>query len=206
MQPSKGGITKSTSNGNVSASKSTGSNTVFCPMANEKDFQRNYELILKVFGEIFDVLAKKRISIKQLEYLFQVEENTGLLYSQLIHKLSAEHQIPRSTVRWNLKRLRDAGMMIAGDKNTKRVPVRLTERGRIALLAIKAGRRNLSKNFCSKSLSNGELYLEEPVHSLNGKKHKGESLGNKKPKSRYFDEAEEKFELSFWYETRPEGP
>ena len=103
-----------------------------------------------------DAFTKKRISGKQLKYLSKIEENSGLLYYQLVDKLSVEQQIPKSTVRWNLKKLRDAGMIIAGDKNSKGVPVKLTEKGRITLLAIKARQKNLSKNFCSKSLFNGE--------------------------------------------------
>ncbi|MEM3703148.1 MAG: hypothetical protein QXX79_01805 [Candidatus Bathyarchaeia archaeon] len=114
---------------------------------------------MKTFGEILDTLAKKNISVKQLEYLPKVEENSGLLYYQLVNKLSTEQQIPRSTVRWNLNKLRDAGMIIAGNKNFKGLPVRLTEKGEITLLAIK-NQKILGKSFCSKSLLNGNRHLK----------------------------------------------
>ena len=169
-------------------------------------FQGRYESILKIFGEILDAFTKKRISVKQLKYLSKIEENSGLLYYQLVDKLSVEQQIPKSTVRWNLNKLRDAGMIIAGDKNSKGVPVKLTEKGRITLLAIKAGQKNLSKNFCSKSLFNGEWYLKKLVFNMSGQKRRGESLKNERRRTENPEKAEEEFELSFWYETRPEGP
>ncbi len=53
------------------------------------------------------------------------------LYTTLIDKVSEELEIPKSTVRWNLKGLRDSGLIAAGDRDNKGVPVRLTETGRV---------------------------------------------------------------------------
>jgi len=53
------------------------------------------------------------------------------VYTALIERVSEALGIPRSTVRWNLRGLREAGLIVAGDRENKGVPVRLTERGRI---------------------------------------------------------------------------
>ncbi len=96
-------------------------------------------------------MAKGCLGMKQLAYLAKVEENSGLLFYQLVNKLSAELHVPKSTVRWNVSKLRDYGMIVAGSKDSKGVPVELTEKGKIAMLLIK-GERELGKNNCPKAL------------------------------------------------------
>jgi DNA-binding transcriptional ArsR family regulator len=51
------------------------------------------------------------------------------IYTTLIDLYSEELGIPRSTVRWNLRGLREAGLIVAGDRENKGVPVALTEMG-----------------------------------------------------------------------------
>lgn len=53
------------------------------------------------------------------------------VYTTLIQQLSREMGIPESTVRWNLKGLREAELINAGTKHNKGVPVSLTAMGRI---------------------------------------------------------------------------
>lgn len=53
------------------------------------------------------------------------------VYTVLIQRLSEELGIPESTVRWNLKGLREADLINAGTKDNKGVPVSLTDMGRI---------------------------------------------------------------------------
>ncbi|MBN2335142.1 hypothetical protein JXL21_06240 [Candidatus Bathyarchaeota archaeon] len=53
------------------------------------------------------------------------------VYTVLINRLSDELGIPESTVRWNLKGLREADLINAGTKDNKGVPVSLTVMGRI---------------------------------------------------------------------------
>ncbi len=50
------------------------------------------------------------------------------------------------------------------------------------------------------------MYLEKLVFSMSVQKRRGESLKNERPRTENPEKAEEEFELSFWYETRPEGP
>ena len=46
---------------------------------------------------------------------------------------------PKSTVRWNLRGLRDAGLIRAGDRENKGIPVGLTELGRLMADYISSG-------------------------------------------------------------------
>ena len=70
---------------------------------------------------------KQRIILNWL--ITQYEENE--VYTNLIKQLSEELEIPESTVRWNLRGLREAELIKAGTKNNKGVPVSLTTMGRI---------------------------------------------------------------------------
>jgi hypothetical protein len=76
--------------------------------------------------------SNRRLTEKQrimLRIVAEVQEET--LYTTLIDRVSDELEIPKSTVRWNLKGLRDSGLIAAGDRDNKGVPVRLTETGRV---------------------------------------------------------------------------
>jgi len=97
-------------------------------------------------------MMRKSLSVKQLKYLVKVKENSGLLFYQLVDKLSVELHVPKSTVRWNLGRLRDSGMIIAGNKDAKGVPVKLTEKGEIALRIMEGEYEFLGKSYCPKAL------------------------------------------------------
>jgi Fe2+ or Zn2+ uptake regulation protein len=51
--------------------------------------------------------------------------------TNLIERLSEKHNIPPSTLRWNLKRLVDLRFIIAGNSKSKGIPVRLTDSGKL---------------------------------------------------------------------------
>ncbi|MFP3951630.1 MAG: hypothetical protein ACLFVP_05790 [Candidatus Bathyarchaeia archaeon] len=53
------------------------------------------------------------------------------IYTKLIEKISTELKIAKSTVRWNLRGLREADLIEAGSKDNKGIPVSLTSTGRI---------------------------------------------------------------------------
>ncbi len=79
-----------------------------------------------------EAASARRLTEKQRVMLRIVSEAQGeTLYTTLIERLSVELDIPKSTVRWNLKGLRDTGLISAGDRDNKGVPVRLTETGRV---------------------------------------------------------------------------
>jgi DNA-binding transcriptional ArsR family regulator len=104
-------------------------------------------------------MIRKPLSVKQLKYLAKVKESSGLLFYQLVNKLSVELHVPKSTVRWNLGRLRDSGMIIAGNKDAKGVPIKLTEKGEIALQIMKGEYEFLGKNYCPKALFKAMHYF-----------------------------------------------
>ncbi len=75
--------------------------------------------------------ASCRLTGKQQVLLRWIAGKEGELcvYTTLIDKLSEELGIPQSTVRWSLRGLREAGFIVAGDRENKGVPVTLTEMG-----------------------------------------------------------------------------
>jgi len=87
-------------------------------------------------GELEQALAtasSTRLTEKQRTILRWLVARSGepAIYTVLIQQLSEELQIPESTVRWNLKGLREAELIMAGTKDHKGVPVSLTAMGRI---------------------------------------------------------------------------
>jgi hypothetical protein len=160
MKPFSGGLEKSSKYGspplNRTCQNSHSGNVALLMDAENESSQKSVEAILKsirrtlecasekifVLEEVLEILMKKRLNMKQFELLLKIEEYEGLLYYQLIDKLSEEQRLPKSTVRWNLNRLRSAKMIITGDKNNKGVPVQLTEKGKMVVLALKNGKRN----------------------------------------------------------------
>jgi len=77
--------------------------------------------------------ASTRLTGKQRIILNWLTANRveGTVYTNLIKQLSGELSIPESTVRWNLRGLREAELINAGTKENKGVPVSLTTMGRI---------------------------------------------------------------------------
>lgn len=53
------------------------------------------------------------------------------IYTKLIERISMDLEIAKSTVRWNLRGLREADLIKAGSKDNKGIPVSLTSTGRI---------------------------------------------------------------------------
>ena len=70
---------------------------------------------------------KQRIILKWLI----IEYDGTEVYTNLINKISKDLGIPESTVRWNMKGLREAYLIEAGTKDNKGIPVSLTTIGRI---------------------------------------------------------------------------
>jgi hypothetical protein len=78
-------------------------------------------------------LSRIKLTNKQKTILrWLILQYTGPeVYTNLINTISDELNIPKSTVRWNMKGLRDAALIKAGTKEKKGIPVRLTFMGRI---------------------------------------------------------------------------
>lgn len=98
----------------------------------EESIYNHYKEINKI-EQLFLMIATNKLTKKKKEILrWLVEHYTQkTVYTVLIQKISRELEIPKSTVRWNLKGLREADLIRAGDKNNKGIPVSLTPIGRI---------------------------------------------------------------------------
>lgn len=79
------------------------------------------------------IATSTRLTRKQRFLLKWISKNYAErdVYTNLISRLSEDLKIPRSTIRWNLRGLREAGLIRAGDKENKGIPVRLTDVGKI---------------------------------------------------------------------------
>jgi DNA-binding MarR family transcriptional regulator len=77
--------------------------------------------------------ASTKLTEKQRTILnwLTVNHIEDTVYTNLIKQLSGELSIPESTVRWNLRGLREADLINAGTKENKGIPVSLTTMGRI---------------------------------------------------------------------------
>jgi DNA-binding MarR family transcriptional regulator len=77
--------------------------------------------------------ASSQLTGKQQALLRWIMKRDGepSVYTVLIDRYSEERRMPKSTVRWNLRGLREAGLIVAGDKENKGVIVALTEMGQI---------------------------------------------------------------------------
>lgn len=82
-----------------------------------------------------------RFTEKQRRFLRWLSEEYSerTVYTGLIERLSDDLGIPKSTVRWNLRGLREAGLIRAGDRENKGIPVGLTEMGRLLAEHIASG-------------------------------------------------------------------
>jgi DNA-binding transcriptional ArsR family regulator len=90
---------------------------------------KEYYTIERAFVEAFlyRLTEKQRIILRWFDKNYKEET----VYTSLIERLSIELGVPKSTVRWNLRGLRETGLIKAGDKNNKGIPVELTYMGRV---------------------------------------------------------------------------
>lgn len=77
--------------------------------------------------------SSDRLTEKQRAILMWLGEKyeEEMVYTVLIERLSLELDVPKSTVRWNLRGIREAGLIKAGDRENKGIPVGLTGMGRV---------------------------------------------------------------------------
>ena len=89
---------------------------------------------LSMLRSALKLTASTRLTEKQRLLLRWIaEKGCGEVYTVLIERASRELGIPKSTVRWNMRRLRETGLIEAGDKANKGIPVKVTEEGWILL-------------------------------------------------------------------------
>lgn len=81
--------------------------------------------------------AARKLNRKQkymLLYIYRIGEYRSL--TSLARRISEERGIPLSTVKWNLKELRDLKLIRGGDSKNRKEKVRLTGAGLIAVKSI----------------------------------------------------------------------
>lgn len=77
-------------------------------------------------------LLEKALTRHQILILKRIQkESKDYTMTGLIHKLSEKEDIPVSTLRWNIRKLREIGLVKCGSKEHKGVPTRLTEAGKL---------------------------------------------------------------------------
>jgi DNA-binding MarR family transcriptional regulator len=86
---------------------------------------------ISILRDVSKLLISTNLSQKQFELLLTLRENEGLLYYQVVQSISSDQNIPASTIRWNLNKLRNADLVLAGDKDNKGIPMQLTSSGRL---------------------------------------------------------------------------
>ena len=95
-------------------------------------------------GLVRDLLAFETMRLTQRQRVLMrwlVEEYRGeMVYTSLIEKVSSDLSMSKSTVRWSFRGLRDGGLIRAGDRDNKGVPVSLTEKGALVAEYLTAGR------------------------------------------------------------------
>ncbi len=72
---------------------------------------------------------RQKLLLKELAQI--LDRNRELTMTSAGRILSLKLRLPESTVKWNLRELRNMGLIIAGDVNNKGTSVRLTEVGQI---------------------------------------------------------------------------
>lgn len=94
----------------------------------KKNFLKEFSLLREGIEKIASIaLTKKQREI--LMYIANLEDVT--VFTRLAEEISDKFEMPKSTARWNLKRLKKAGLITAGNKENKGVPVSLTYIGKI---------------------------------------------------------------------------
>jgi DNA-binding MarR family transcriptional regulator len=94
---------------------------------------RRHSRELITVEKALEMAASIKLTEKQRQLLVWLSEsyNDEAVYTVLISRLAQELGIPKSTIRWNLKGLREAELIRAGDKDNKGIPVSLTPTGQI---------------------------------------------------------------------------
>jgi DNA-binding MarR family transcriptional regulator len=93
---------------------------------------------LSKYKEQIATTVFENLTPKQKTILGKIADMNGksLTLTAMIGILSKKLDVAPSTIRWNLVALRNAGLISAGDKDNKGIPVRLTEIGKLTALAL----------------------------------------------------------------------
>ena len=87
----------------------------------------------RIVATVFtNLTSKQKIIIREIANM----NGASLTLTAMIGILSKKLDVAPSTIRWNLVALRNTGLISAGNKDNKGIPVRFTEIGRLTALAL----------------------------------------------------------------------
>jgi len=101
-------------------------------LLNDLDYKNMLSILMKSFVRLAQVRlsSKQKLLLKKARTLLSSRQMT---LTSLAEYLSSELNLAHSTVKWNLRTLRDMDLLTAGDANEKGINAKLTLAG--ALLA-----------------------------------------------------------------------
>jgi len=76
---------------------------------------------------------RQRINEKVFHLLYLAYYFSDFTFSQAARRISQLTGIPVSTVKWYLRKLRDMGLIICGNKNYPYIPIKVSKKGKILL-------------------------------------------------------------------------
>jgi DNA-binding transcriptional ArsR family regulator len=105
----------------------------FLKQKNERLQEKLSKYQEKIVATVLDSLtSKQKIILREIVNM----NGASLTLTAMIGILSKKLDVAPSTIRWNLVALRNAGLINAGNKDNKGIPVRFTEIGRLTALAL----------------------------------------------------------------------
>jgi DNA-binding transcriptional ArsR family regulator len=106
--------------------------TLDLKLLNDLDYKNMFSILMRSFVRLAQIRlsSKQKLLLKKASNLLSSRKMT---LTSLAEHLSSTEDLPHSTVKWNLRALRDVGLLMGGDMNEKGIDAELTLAG--ALLA-----------------------------------------------------------------------
>ena len=99
-------------------------------LLNEIDYKNMFSILKRSFIRLAQcrMSSKQKLLLKRSKSLLSSHDMT---LTALAEFLSTELNLPHSTIKWNLRTLRDMGLLTAGDANEKGINAKLTFAGEL---------------------------------------------------------------------------
>ena len=97
-------------------------------LLNDLDYKNMFSILKRSFIRLAEcrLSSKQKLLLKKSENLLSSRKMTLTALAEL---LSTELNLPHSTIKWNLRTLRDMDLLTAGDANEKGINAKLTLAG-----------------------------------------------------------------------------
>ncbi len=99
-------------------------------LINDLDLKKILSILMRSFIQLAQIRlsSKQKLLLKKARTLLSSQQMT---LTSLAEYLSSELNLAHSTVKWNLRNLRDVGLITAGDANEKGINAELTLAGEL---------------------------------------------------------------------------